>query len=42
LFYDYSNSFELIGYSDNNWVWDMDDRKSTTNFVFYMRDTTLT
>jgi hypothetical protein len=20
LFYDYSNSFELIGYSDNNWV----------------------
>ena len=42
LFYDYSNSFELIGYSDNNWVWDMDDRKSTTDFVFYMRDTTLT
>ena len=20
LFYDYSNSFELIGYNDNNWV----------------------
>jgi hypothetical protein len=40
LFYSYSNSFELVGYSDSDWAEDMDDRKSTICFVFYMRDTT--
>jgi len=40
LFYSYSNSFELVGYSDSDWAGDMDDRKSTICFVFYMRDTT--
>jgi hypothetical protein len=39
LLYDYSNSFELMGYSDSDWARDMDDRKSTTDFVFYMGDT---
>jgi hypothetical protein len=42
LFYEYYNSFELVGYSDSDWVGDMDDRKSITSFVFYMRDTTFT
>jgi hypothetical protein len=42
LFYGYSNSFELVGYSDNDWAEDMDDRKNTTSFVFYMGDTTFT
>jgi len=26
LFYRYSNSFDLVGYSDNDWVGNMDDR----------------
>jgi hypothetical protein len=42
LFNGYSNSFELGGYSDNNWAGDMDDRKSITDFVFYIEDTTFT
>ena len=42
LFYGYSNSFELVGYSDSDWAGDMDDRKSTTGFVFYIGDTTFT
>jgi hypothetical protein len=42
LFYCYSNSFDLVGYSDSNWAGDMDDRKSITGFVFYMGDTTFT
>jgi len=42
LFYGYSNSFHLVGYSDSNWAGDMDDRKSTMGFVFYMGDKTLT
>ena len=40
LFYNYSNSFELVGYSDSDWAGNMDDRKSTICFVFCMRDTT--
>jgi hypothetical protein len=31
-----------MGYSDSNWAGDMDDRKSTMGFVFYMGDKTLT
>jgi hypothetical protein len=42
LFYSYSNSFYLVGYSDSDWTEDMDDRKSTTGFVFYMGDTVFT
>jgi hypothetical protein len=42
LFYWYYNSFNLVGYSDNNWARIMDDRKSTTGFIFYMGDTTFT
>jgi hypothetical protein len=42
LLYGYSNSFELMSYIDNDWAGDIDDRKSTTCFVFYMGDTTFT
>jgi len=41
LFYRYSNNFDLVGYSDSDWAGDMIDKKSTTGFVFYMRDITL-
>jgi hypothetical protein len=36
LLYQSSNEFKLIGYSDNDWGGDVDDRKSTTGFVFYL------
>jgi hypothetical protein len=42
LFYSYSNSFELVRYSDVDWAENMDDRKSITSFIFYMGDTTFT
>ena len=42
LFYGYSNNLELMGYSDSDSARDIDDRKSTTSFVFYMEDTTFT
>jgi hypothetical protein len=35
LLYGYSNNFDLVGYNDNDWVGDMDDRKSIIGFVFY-------
>jgi hypothetical protein len=31
-----------MGYSGNEWAEDMDDRKSTTGFVFYIENTTFT
>ena len=34
--YDY---YKLVGYNDSDWSGDMDDRRSTTAFVFYMGDT---
>jgi hypothetical protein len=40
LFYDDSNSFDLVGYSNSDWDGDMDDINITTGFVFYMGDTT--
>ena len=39
LFYGYSNSFELVGYRDSDWTGDIDDRKNTTSFVFFIGDT---
>eukprot|EP00258_Populus_trichocarpa_P029770 XP_024445789.1 uncharacterized protein LOC112324984 [Populus trichocarpa] len=42
LFYAYSNSFELMGYSDSDSAENMDDRKSTIDFVFYIGDITFT
>ncbi|TXG57405.1 hypothetical protein EZV62_018718 [Acer yangbiense] len=32
----------LIGYSDSDWGIDLDERKSTTSFTFFMRDTAFT
>jgi len=42
LFYNYSNSFDLVGYSDSDWTRDMDDWKNTPCLVFYVGDTTFT
>ncbi|PKU81309.1 Retrovirus-related Pol polyprotein from transposon TNT 1-94 [Dendrobium catenatum] len=42
LFYSSSNDFNLVGYSDSDWAGDLDERKSTTGFVFYMGDTIFT
>ncbi|KAG6473448.1 hypothetical protein ZIOFF_067364 [Zingiber officinale] len=42
LLYSTSNHFKLEGYSDSDWGGDIDDRKSTTGFVFFMGDTTFT
>ena len=39
LLYSSSNNFKLVGDSNSDWVRDMDDRKSTTGFVFFMGDT---
>ena len=38
LFYSHLNNFELVGYSDSNWAVDMDDRKSTFRFAFFMEN----
>ncbi|KAJ3701279.1 hypothetical protein LUZ61_004984 [Rhynchospora tenuis] len=42
LFYSYTDEFDLVGYTDSDWCGDIDDRKSTAGFVFYMGDTTFT
>ncbi|PKU77377.1 putative mitochondrial protein [Dendrobium catenatum] len=42
LFYSSSNDFKLVGYSDSDWAGDLDERKSTTGFVFYIGDTIFT
>ncbi|KAM1651788.1 hypothetical protein ACFX1X_004522 [Malus domestica] len=42
LFYSSSDNYKLTGYSDSDWAGDFDDRKSTTGFVFFMRDTAFT
>ncbi|KAH9681844.1 hypothetical protein KPL71_027113 [Citrus sinensis] len=42
LLYSFSNDYKLIGYSDSDWGGDVDDRKSTTGFVFFMGDTAFT
>ncbi|KAK2981078.1 LOW QUALITY PROTEIN: hypothetical protein RJ640_012033 [Escallonia rubra] len=42
LFYSPSNNFKLSAYCDSDLARDLDDRKSTTGFVFYMGDTAFT
>ena len=42
LLYSHTNNFTLHGYSDSDWGGDVDDRKSTSGFVFYMGDTAFT
>ncbi|KAH9697038.1 hypothetical protein KPL71_023433 [Citrus sinensis] len=42
LLYSFSNYYKLVGYSDSDWGGDVDDRKSTIGFVFFIGDTTFT
>jgi hypothetical protein len=42
LFYQKTNIFELAGYVDSDWCGDIDDRKSTSEYAFYMGGTTFT
>ncbi|XP_047314378.1 secreted RxLR effector protein 161-like [Impatiens glandulifera] len=42
LLYSETKEYKLIGYSDSDWCGDIDDRKSTSGYVFYMGDTTFT
>jgi hypothetical protein len=42
LFYQKTNIFELTGYVDSDWCDDIDDRRSSLGYAFYMRDTTFT
>jgi hypothetical protein len=42
LLYPSSNEFKLVGYSDSDWGGDVDDRKSTTGFVFYLGSSAFT
>ncbi|KAK2974858.1 hypothetical protein RJ640_001909 [Escallonia rubra] len=42
LFYSPSNNFKLSAYCDSDFAGDLEDRKSTTGFVFYMGDTAFT
>ncbi|KAE8671999.1 hypothetical protein F3Y22_tig00111877pilonHSYRG00324 [Hibiscus syriacus] len=38
----FSNYYKLVGYSDSDWGGDIDNRRSTTGFVFFMGDTAFT
>jgi hypothetical protein len=42
LLYQKTNIFELIGYVDSDWCDDIDDRKSTSGYAFYMGGITFT
>ena len=42
LLYSFSNEFKLVGYSDSNWAGDLDDRKNTIGFVFYLGNAAFT
>lgn len=42
LLYPSSNEFKLAGYSDSDWNGDVDDRNSTTGFVFYLESSAFT
>ncbi|CAL1356029.1 unnamed protein product [Linum trigynum] len=42
LLYTKSEIFKLVGYCDSDWAGDMDDRKRTTGFVFFLGDTAFT
>ncbi|MBE2321243.1 Ty1/Copia family ribonuclease HI, partial [Solirubrobacter sp. CPCC 204708] len=42
LFYTTTENFSLIGYSDSDWGRDLDERKSTTGFVFFLGNTAFT
>lgn len=36
LFYTYSNAYNLVGYTDSYWADDIETRRSTSGYVFYL------
>ena len=42
LLYLKTEDYKLIGYSDSDWCGDIDDRKSTSGYVFFIGNTTFT
>ncbi|XP_059658417.1 uncharacterized mitochondrial protein AtMg00810-like [Cornus florida] len=42
LFYSFSNDFKFVGYYDTDWAGDLDDRKSTSGYCFFMGNTAFT
>ncbi|XP_050877358.1 secreted RxLR effector protein 161-like [Lathyrus oleraceus] len=42
MFYSNSYKYKLVGYSDSDWCGDIDDRKSTFGYVFFMENTAFT
>ncbi|XP_050876909.1 secreted RxLR effector protein 161-like [Lathyrus oleraceus] len=42
MFYSNSEKYKLVGYSDSDWCGDIDDRKSTSGYVFFMGNTAFT
>ena len=42
LFYSSTAEYKLLRYSDSDWCGDVDDRKSTTGYMFFMGDTAFT
>ena len=42
LLYSFSNDFKLLGYCDSDWAGDVDERKSTSGFVFFMGNAAFT
>ena len=42
MFYSNSDKYKLVGYSDSDWCGDIDDRKSTSRYVFFMGNTAFT
>ncbi|KAG6527467.1 hypothetical protein ZIOFF_009569 [Zingiber officinale] len=42
LYYTNAADYKLVGYSDSDWCGDLDDRKSTSGYVFFMGDTAFT
>nr|KYP73058.1 Retrovirus-related Pol polyprotein from transposon TNT 1-94 [Cajanus cajan] len=42
IFYSKSDDYRLVGYSDSDWCGDVDDRKSTSGYVFLLGNTAFT
>ncbi|KAK6160456.1 hypothetical protein DH2020_003837 [Rehmannia glutinosa] len=42
IFYTSSHNFKLVGYCDSDWAGEVDSRKSTTGFVFFMGSSAFT
>ncbi|XP_042465799.1 uncharacterized mitochondrial protein AtMg00810-like [Zingiber officinale] len=42
ILYVFSDDFMLVGYCDSDWAGDIDGRKSTTGFLFFMGNSTFT